>query len=199
MQGGLSLAERTVPGGFQGQWCGAHEVGNNLLLNESGLPRGSFGDVQLFGHCAYASMRDPSNLALESTGTAVLDVRVPSNPVWVRTLRTPAMQRAYSAFEIQKNVMISAFKDFGPSGNNWFDVYELGADCLNPTFRSTSTGSSSRRRPIRRRLLQPHPRLLCQTFERHCSPASRSSWAPSVSHWHSSAGGGRCARSDRCH
>ena len=60
----------------------------------------------------------------------------------MRTLRTPAMQRAYSAFEIQKNVMISAFKDFGPSGNNWFDIYELGADCLNPIFRSTSTTAS---------------------------------------------------------
>ena len=142
IQGGLTLAERTVPGGFQGQWCGAREVGHNNLLNEQGLPRGSFGDVQFFGHCAYASMRDPSNLALESTGTAVLDVRVPSNPIWVRTLRTPAMQRAYSAFEIQKNIMISAFKDFGPSGNNWFDIYELGDDCLNPVFRSTSTTAS---------------------------------------------------------
>jgi hypothetical protein len=142
MQGGLSLAERSVAGGFQGQWCGAREVGHNLLLNEAGLPRGSFGDVQLFGHCAYASMRDPSDLSLESTGTAVLDVRVPSNPIWVRTLRTPAMQRAYSAFEIQKSTMISAFKDFGPAGNNWFDIYELGDDCLNPTFRSTTTTAS---------------------------------------------------------
>src|SRR5581483_10044011 len=105
MQGGLSLAERTVAGGFQGQWCGMRLVGHNPLLNEKGLPRGSFGDVQFFGHCAYASMRDPSDLTLGSTGTAVLDVRVPSNPIWVQTLRTPAMQRAYSAFEIQKNMM----------------------------------------------------------------------------------------------
>jgi hypothetical protein len=142
IQGGLTLAERTVAGGFQGQWCGMHEVGHNPLLNEQGLPRGSFGDVQFFGHCAYASMRDPSDLSLLSTGTAVLDVRVPSNPIWVQTLRTPAMIRAYSAFEIQGNLMIGAFKDFGtrpPSDINPCDVYRRSEDdCLHPTFLATT-------------------------------------------------------------
>jgi hypothetical protein len=71
----------------------------------------------------------------------VLDVRVPSNPIWVSTLRTPAMQRAYSAFEIQKSMMIGAFKDFGPNGNNWFDIYDLSGDCLKPTFVATTTTS----------------------------------------------------------
>src|SRR6476620_8314722 len=117
LQGGLTVEKRNAPGGLQGEQCGLRQVGNNLLLNEQGRPRGSFGDVQIIGHCAYASMRDPSNLALESTGTAVLDVRVPSNPIWVRTLRTLAMQRAYSALEIQKGIMIGAFKDFGPNGD----------------------------------------------------------------------------------
>src|ERR1044071_2734859 len=65
LQGGLTTAKRNVPGGFQGEQCGLRQVGNNLLLNEQGRPRGSFGDVQIIGHCAYASMRDPSNLALE--------------------------------------------------------------------------------------------------------------------------------------
>src|SRR6185503_13504127 len=97
LQGGLLVSERDVSGGFQGQWCGVRHVGHEPL----GL-RGSFGDVQLMGHCAFASMRDPSNLALPTTGTSVVDVRVPSTPVWTQTLRTPAMQRAYSALEIQK-------------------------------------------------------------------------------------------------
>ena len=140
LQGGLKQEVLNL-GPFKGEQCGLRQVGGNLLLNEQGLPRGSFGDVQLFGHCAYASMRDPSNLALESTGTAVLDVRVPSNPVWVKTLRTPAMQRAYSALEIQKNIMVGAFKDFGPNGTNPFDVYDV-SDCLNPKFMATTNTAS---------------------------------------------------------
>ena len=143
IQGGLKVSERDVAGGFQGQWCGARLVGHNALpASDTGLPRGSFGDVQLMGHCAYASMRDPSNLALASTGVAVLDVRVPSNPVWVRTLRTPAMQRAYSALEIQKKIMVGAFKDFGPSGTNPFDIYDVSGDCLNPTMLATTNTAS---------------------------------------------------------
>ena len=104
LQGGLTVAERNIAGGFQGQWCGMRQVGHEPL----GL-RGSFGDVQLMGLCAYASMRDPSNLTLPTTGTAVIDMRVPSAPVWTQTLRSPAMQRAYSALEIQKLVGTVAF------------------------------------------------------------------------------------------
>jgi hypothetical protein len=137
LQGGLTVAKRDAPGGFQGEWCGMREVGHQPL----GL-RGSFGDVQLFGHCAYASMRDPSDLTLPTTGTSVVDVRVPSNPIWTQTLRTPAMQRAYSALEIQKNIMIAAFKDFGPQSNNWFDIYDVSGDCLNPKHLATTTTAS---------------------------------------------------------
>ncbi|HEX9397223.1 MAG TPA: post-COAP-1 domain-containing protein [Burkholderiales bacterium] len=143
LQGGLLVAERDIPGGFQGQWCGMRSVGHHPLpASDTGVNRGSFGDVQVIGHCAYASMRDPSNLSLASTGTAVLDVRVPSNPIWLQTLRTPAMQRAYSALEIQKNIMIGAFKDFGPNGTNPFDVYDVSGDCLNPRLLATTNTAS---------------------------------------------------------
>ena len=120
LQGGLTTAKRDAPGGFQGEWCGMRQVGHEPLAL-----RGSFGDIQLIGLCAYASMRDPSDLALETTGTSVVDMRVPSAPVWLRTLRTPAMQRAYSALELQKGIMVGAFKDFGPNGTNPFDVYDV--------------------------------------------------------------------------
>ena len=137
LQGGLTTAKRDAPGGFQGEQCGMRQVGHEPL----GL-RGSFGDVQLMGHCAYASMRDPSNLALPTTGTSVVDMRVPSAPVWTQTLRTPAMQRAYSALEIQKNIMVAAFKDFGPNGTNPFDVYDVSGDCLNPRILATTNTAS---------------------------------------------------------
>ena len=138
LQGGLTVEKRdNTPGGFQGEWCGMRQVGHEPLAL-----RGSFGDIQLIGLCAYASMRDPSDLTLPTTGTAVIDMRVPSQPVWTQTLRTPAMQRAYSALELQKGTMIAAFKDFGPGGNNWFDIYDVSGDCLNPRHLATTTTSS---------------------------------------------------------
>jgi hypothetical protein len=137
LQGGLTVAERDVPGGFQGQSCGLRQVGHEPL----GL-RGSFGDVQLIGLCAYASMRDPSDLSLPTTGTSVIDMRVPSKPVWVQTLRTPAMVRAYSALEIQQNILVGAFKDFGPSGTNPFDIYDISGDCLQPRLLATTNTAS---------------------------------------------------------
>ena len=144
LQGGLTTAKRDDPlVPFQGEWCGMRQVGHEPLAL-----RGSFGDIQLFGLCAYASMRDPSNLALPTTGTAVIDMRVPSSPVWVRTLRTLAMQRAYSALEIQKSIMIAAFKDFGPNGDNWFDIYDVAGDCLNPTPLAANTPESILTRKI---------------------------------------------------
>jgi hypothetical protein len=93
-------------------------------------------------------MRDPSDLTLPTTGTAVVDMRVPSKPVWTQTLRTPAMQRAYSALEIQKNIMIAAFKDFGPDNSsnnqsdNWFDIYDVSGDCLSPRHLATTSTAS---------------------------------------------------------
>lgn len=138
LQGGLTVAKRdSTESPFQGEWCGMRQVGHEPL----GL-RGSFGDIQLIGLCAYASMRDPSNLALPTTGTSVIDMRVPSAPVWTQTLRTPAMQRAYSALEIQKGTLVAAFKDFGPQGNNWFDIYDVSGDCLNPRHLATTTTAS---------------------------------------------------------
>jgi hypothetical protein len=137
LQGGLTTAKRDAPGGFQGEQCGMRQVGHEPL----GL-RGSFGDVQLIGLCAYASMRDPSNLSLPTTGTSVIDMRVPSAPVWTQTLRTPAMQRAYSALEIQQNILVGAFKDFGPNGTNPFDIYDVSGDCLQPRLLSTTNTAS---------------------------------------------------------
>ena len=143
LQGSASLADRSGPDGFQGFWCGAHKVGQHVLFN-----RGSFGDLQLKDNCAYASMRDPSDLNALTTGTAVVDVSVPSNPVIPadtanppnpngKILRTRAMIRAYSALELSGNIMVGAFKDFGPNGTNPLDVYDV-SDCLNPVALSTT-------------------------------------------------------------
>src|SRR5262245_4640551 len=132
LQGSVSLAERTGPGGFQGHWCGMRLVGQHTLWD-----RGSYGDTQLIRHCAYSSMRDPSDLTKPTTGVVVMDVSVASQPKDIQVLRTPAMLRAYSAFEISQNTMIGAFKDFGPNGTNPLDIYDVSGDCLHPTYLST--------------------------------------------------------------
>jgi hypothetical protein len=148
LQGGVLGSERQPPDGFQGHWCGARKVGQHALYN-----RGSFGDLQLIvddrGHCAYASMRDPSDITLPTTGTVVLDVSVASQPRDVAILRTPAMLRAYSAFEIPVskatrrpgNIMGAAYKDFGPETQdprtNPLDLYDVSANCLEPRHLTT--------------------------------------------------------------
>ena len=99
VHGGVPGSARQPPLGFQGFWCGARKVGQHALFD-----RGSYGDTNIVvddrGHCAYASMRTPSDLGEPTTGTVVLDVSVASQPRDVDILRTPAMLRAYSAFEI---------------------------------------------------------------------------------------------------
>jgi hypothetical protein len=132
MQGAATAAERSAPGGYQGAWCGARLVGANELYD-----RGSYGNTAIIGQCVYSSMRDPSDLTLPTTGTAVLDNSVPSNPQIVQVLRTPAMIRAYSALYIWQGKLIGAFKDFGPNGTNPVDLYDVSGDCLHPVFLST--------------------------------------------------------------
>jgi len=146
INGGVPLADNLPPNFFQGFWCGARKIGQHALYN-----RGSFGDLQIVvddrGSCAYASMRDPSDLNLPTTGTVVIDVSVPSRPKDVRILRTPAMLRAYSGFESPisietgrpGNIMIAGFKDFGPNGTNPIDIYDIsGPDCLKTELLSST-------------------------------------------------------------
>jgi hypothetical protein len=132
MQGAATAAERNVPGGYQGAWCGMNLVGANELYD-----RGSYGSTARIGHCVYSSMRDPSDLTALTTGTAVIDNSVPSNPQIVGMLRTPAMIRAYSALYIESGKLLGAFKDFGPNGTNPVDMYDVSGDCLHPVFLST--------------------------------------------------------------
>jgi hypothetical protein len=132
LQGSVTAAERNVAGGYQGAWCGARLVGANNLFD-----RGSYGSTARIGHCVYSSMRDPSDLTAPTTGTAVIDNSVPSNPQIVGMLRTPAMIRAYSALYIESGKLLGAYKDFGPNGTNPVDMYDVSGDCLHPVFLST--------------------------------------------------------------
>ena len=132
LQGAATAAERNAPGGYKGAWCGARLVGANELYD-----RGSYGNTAIIRNCVYSSMRDPSDLTAPTTGTAVIDNSVPSNPQIVGMLRTPAMIRAYSTLYIKSGRLIGAFKDFGPNGTNPVDLYDVSGDCLHPALLST--------------------------------------------------------------
>lgn len=145
---------------FKGFWCGARKVAQHKLFD-----RGAFGDLQLKDRCAYASRRDGTTDALRKAindsvqyvGTIVFDMKTPTkmavapdddqvghasfdpagpNP-YGKVLRTPAMIRAYSALELQGNIMVGAYKDNGPAGTNPLDVYDV-SDCLHPVPLSTT-------------------------------------------------------------
>ena len=103
--------------------CPAVSRANSAALRQVGQraarsDRGSFGDIQLIGLCAYASMRDPSTLtAADHRHRGNRHARTVRRRFWTQTLRIldPAMHRAYSALELQGNIMVAAFKDFGPT------------------------------------------------------------------------------------
>jgi len=149
---------------FKGFWCGARKVAQHKLFD-----RGAFGDLQLKDRCAYASRRDGTKDALgqpitdqkQYVGTIVFDMKTPTKMVitpdddqvghasfdpagpnpYGKVLRTPAMIRAYSALELQGNIMIGAYKDNGPTVDgkvtNPLDVYDV-SDCLHPVPLSTT-------------------------------------------------------------
>jgi hypothetical protein len=145
---------------FKGIWCGARKVAQHKLFD-----RGAFGDLQIKERCAYASRRDgttdafkkPINDSVQYVGTVVFDMKTPTNMAvmtdddkvghasfdpagpnpYGKILRTPAMIRAYSALELQGNILVGAYKDNGPSGTNPLDVYDV-SDCLHPVPLSTT-------------------------------------------------------------
>jgi hypothetical protein len=103
LQGDVPLSARTAPNGFQGFWCGMNKVGQNVLFN-----RGTYGTTAIWGHCAYSSIRNPSDPTLSTTGVYVLDVSVPSNPTTGLLLRTPAMLQAYQGMRTQNGILLGS-------------------------------------------------------------------------------------------
>lgn len=136
LQGQVPLSVRQPPNGFQGFWCGMHKVGQNTLLN-----RGEYGATAIWNHCAYSSQRNPADVSLPTTGVAVLDVSVPSNPTMIpdpsnstgfEILRTPGMLRAYEGLRAESGVLLGS-----DQGSVNVDVYGVSLDCLHPQFFSS--------------------------------------------------------------
>jgi hypothetical protein len=128
LQGEVPNSVRVPPNGFQGFWCGINKVGQNVLYN-----RGIYGATAIWGRCAYSSIRNPADVTLPTTGVAVLDVSVPSNPTIVPPLlRTPAMQLAYEGLRAYGGILLGSGQTV-----SYVDVYDISQDCLNPVLKSS--------------------------------------------------------------
>ncbi|MGB6238123.1 MAG: hypothetical protein WBG16_12300 [Bradyrhizobium sp.] len=129
LQGQVPSSARQAPNGFQGFWCGMDKVGQNTLFN-----RGTYGATAISGHCAYSSIRNPSDPTLPTTGVVVLDVSVPSQPTSGLILRTPAMLQAYEGLRAHSGILLGSGQQLPD-----VDVYDVSQDCTNPIFKSTRT------------------------------------------------------------
>jgi hypothetical protein len=128
LQGEVPSSARQPPNGFQGFWCGLDKVGQNVLYN-----RGIYGATAIWDRCAYSSIRNNADVTLPTTGVAVLDVSVPSQPTIVGSLlRTEAMLRAYQGLRAYGGILLGSGQD-----RTNVDVYDISQDCLHPVLRST--------------------------------------------------------------
>jgi hypothetical protein len=128
LQGEVPTSVRQPPNGFQGFWCGMDKVGQNVLFN-----RGIYGATAIWGRCAYSSIRNNADVTLPTTGVAVLDVSVPSQPTIVGPLlRTQAMLRAYEGLRAYGGILLGSGQD-----RTNVDIYDISQDCLHPLLKST--------------------------------------------------------------
>lgn len=128
LQGEVPNSVRVPPNGFQGFWCGLNKVGQNVLFN-----RGIYGATAIWGRCAYSSIRNPADVTLPTTGVAVLDVSVPSNPTIVGPLlRSQAMLLAYEGLRAYGGILLGSGQT-----EDFVDAYDISQDCLNPVLKSS--------------------------------------------------------------
>ena len=109
----------------KGFWCGMREVGRNDVLNRGG----NYGHAWV-GDCAYVTSAltgDPE----APSGVAVIDVRDPRSPRFVKLLQTPGTVDAVETVHARGTLFVSADYD-----GNVLDVYDA-SDCANPRLLTT--------------------------------------------------------------
>jgi hypothetical protein len=99
------------------------------------------------GHeCAYydTTLLFPANafsatLSAQPTGTAVLDVSDPANPVRTETLLTPAMQSPHESLLVnERRGLLAAVMGTPVTAPGFIDIYDLKSDCRHPVLLSSS-------------------------------------------------------------
>jgi hypothetical protein len=76
---------------------------------------------------------------VEGTGTYVMDMTDPANPVHVDTLRTPAMQSPHESLRLnRKRGLLVAAMSYPTFQPGVVDVYDVTADCRHPALKSST-------------------------------------------------------------
>ncbi len=144
MQGRVSREDHDSGRAAEGYTCNTEVVGSYIVPNAIGTVGGfkveRYVDSQ--GHeCAYydTTLLYPTNIADANAGVNVLDMSDPTNPVLTARLITPAMLSPHESLVVSQEAGVLA----AVMGNPAFypgivDVYDLSADCRNPTLRSSA-------------------------------------------------------------
>jgi len=91
---------------------------------------------QSYQDCAYHSQSFPSSAGSATPGVHVVDVRDPANPTLATRLTSPAfLGNTWESLKVNEARGLLAGVQVGPViGAAFFDVYDIGSDCRNPTL-----------------------------------------------------------------
>lgn len=141
IQGRVSAEDVASGRAAKGYTCNAREVAH--FGKTGGFRVESYTDAA--GHiCGYydttllfptSGFYDP----VEGTGTYVMDMTDPANPVHVDTLRTPAMQSPHESLRLnKKRGLLAAAMSYPTFQPGIVDVYDVTADCRHPVLKSST-------------------------------------------------------------
>jgi hypothetical protein len=92
--------------------------------------------------CAYydSTLLFPKDVAkADQTGTYVLDMSDPANPVRTAVLRTPAMQSPHESLRLnEERGLLAAVMGYPTTQPGFVDVYDVSQDCRNPVLKSST-------------------------------------------------------------
>jgi hypothetical protein len=101
------------------------------------FPSSSAGTLESFGHCAYFGKGS------DVTGTQVLDVSDPANPVPTDVLTTPAMQSPWESLRVnaKRRLLVADHWSLALESalNNYLDIYDVSGDCAHPRLISSTS------------------------------------------------------------
>ena len=141
VQGRVSADDVESGRAAQGYTCNAREIAH--FGKTGGFRVESYTDAA--GHvCAFydTTLLFPSSAYYDpakGTGTFVLDMTDPANPVHTDTLRTPGMQSPHETLRLnpKRGLLASAFSypTFQPGV---VDIYDVSVDCRHPVLKSST-------------------------------------------------------------
>ena len=140
VQGRAPLSEYESGSAQKGFFCNLEEIG--AYGNRGGYKVHRYVD-KAGRECAYmdSTLLAPTGIinGTDLTGTYVLDMSDPANPVKTANLLTPAMQSPHESMELnQARGLLVANMGYPTYNPGFVDVYDVSADCRHPVLKSST-------------------------------------------------------------